>query len=267
MLRKNYNSFFILLLLTGATVFTSCNKKDQKVPDDISNPLTPDENGYLAATKGMKLTYTITEGDGLGTAYIWHVTEVKDSSDYKLVASELLFDGGMTVYAQGKYNKEKTISIGSNMPPLYYQLLEEMKQTFNTSFTHMERPKTMVIPHKDQLNVTVSGKITVGEWHGTGNDEDTEIQQDYSVEHSPTIIDSLGRIQIGLGTFDCVRIRYTSTAHNKMVITASNSSPQTFEGYFASEVTVWIAIGLGAIKSMDVSPAGISVTELTKIEK
>src|SRR5690606_24573864 len=218
MTTKNY-IHILMLLLTGMYFLISCAKNDSKIPDEIQTA----ESGYMAAEKDMKLTYTTTEGDGLGASYLWRVTDVEDSSGYKVASSELMFDLGITVHSQAKYNKEKTTVLGSDMPAVYYKLLDEMKEQYNVSFTHKERPIITVIPHRNPLNTIVSGNSTVAEWHGIGRDDDTKITHDYTVEQSDAVIDKLDHIAIGIGEFDCLRIRYTRTATNKMVITSNGS--------------------------------------------
>lgn len=261
MKKKNY-CCILMLLLIGAGICTSCNKKDAQKPDEIK----ADSKGYMAAKKDMMLTYTITKGNEAGHSYIWHVTDAKDSAGYRVASSELLFEHNIVVYSNAMFNDEKTIISGSNMPAIYYQLLDTMSQQFNISFVHEEHPVTTVIPHHDQLNTVVSGQATVAEWHGKGEDDGLITEQDYEVKRLPAIIDSLDHIQIGIGEFDCLRIRYITKVAHKITLSDGVSSPQTFENNFEMSETLWVAPGLGIIKSEEVAPAGISTTELTKIE-
>lgn len=259
----NYKNYISLLLLVILTII-SCNKKDNTSPDN-QMPDTTTGTGYMAAEENMKLTYTITEGDGLGSSYTWHVTDVKDSAGYKIAHSELLFDGGITVHANGHYNGEQTIMLGSEMPPVYYQLLTQMQQQFNVSFVHNEYLVNTVIPHKNQVGVIVAPEQKTAEWHGKGADGDMTIQQDYVVKRSEAIIDSLDHIKLDIGEFDCLRIHYTVYVENKMIISDGVSGTQTIENNQQFNETMWLALGVGIIKTTEAGNT-INTTELTRIE-
>lgn len=255
-----------LLYIAAVLALQGC-QKDSAKPDD---QLPVDEMmGYMASQKDMKLTYTITEGDGLGSTYLWEVTDVKDSAGYKVCSARLAFGGNIFIYNNGRFNAEESVSLGTNMPAIYYDLLDKMREQYNVSFTHRERPIPMVIRHHDPVDQLVSGAGVVAEWHGVGEDDYSKITQDYEVERSAVTVDTTERIKIGLGEFDCLRLRFHSASHNKMVITdkISNGGSQTIANNFESDVTTWIALGLGTIKTTEVSAAGISTTELTNIEK
>lgn len=251
--------------MAAALALQSC-QKDSAKPDE----LPADEiMGYMASQKGMKLTYTITEGDGLGSTYLWEVTDVKDSAGYRVCSARLAFDGNIFIYNNGRFNTEESISLGTNMPAIYYDILEQMKTQFNVSFTHKERPIPAVIRHHDPVDQLISSAGIVAEWHGVGEDDYSKITQDYEVKRSAITVDTAERIKIGLGEFDCLRLRFHSATHNKMVITdkISNAGPQTIANDFEADVTTWIALGLGTIRTTEASAAGISTTELTNIEK
>lgn len=257
----NYKNYIPLLLLVILTII-SCNKKDNTSPDN-QMPDTTTGSGYMAVEKGMKLTYTVAQGDASGNSYIWHVTNVNDSAGYKIAHSELLFDGGITVHANGRYNGAQTIMLGSEMPPVYYQLLTQMQRQFNVSFVHNEYPVNTIIPHKNQVGVIVAPEQKTAEWHGKGADGNLTIQQDYVVKRSKAIIDSLDHITTSIGEFDCVRYRYKTTTENKITTSEGGTSEMEYE----SNTTVWVALGLGIIKTTDVSAASVNTTELTKIER
>ncbi|WP_262247226.1 hypothetical protein [Parapedobacter soli] len=266
-MKKNRNRRTGPLLFIAAVLALQGCQKDPAKPDE---QLPVDEMmGYMASQKGMKLTYTITEGDGLGSTYLWEVTDVKDSAGYKVCSARLAFDGNIFIYNNGRFNAEESVSLGANMPAIYYDVLEQMKTQFNVSFTHNERPIPTVIRHHDPVDQLISSAGIVAEWHGVGEDDYSKITQDYEVERSAITVDTTERIKIGLGEFDCLRLRFHSASHNKMVITdkISNAGPQTIVNKFESDVTTWIALGLGTIRTTEVSAAGISTTELTSIEK
>src|SRR5690606_23810110 len=132
------------LFLFAALAIIGCDKKDNTQPNDHL-PNINGNLGYMPNQKGMKLTYTVTEGAGLGNFHTMEVTDVKDSSGYKVAHLQLLFDDNIVVPAYGQYNEEKTTMIGGDMPAVYDQTLEEMKQLYNLSFEHTERPTVMVI--------------------------------------------------------------------------------------------------------------------------
>lgn len=254
-----------MLFIAAVLALQSC-QKDSAKPDELpANEIM----GYMASQKGMKLTYTITEGDGLGSTYLWEVTDVKDSAGYKVCSARLAFDGNIFIYNNGRFNTEESISLGTNMPAIYYAVLDKMREQYNVSFTHNERPIPTVIRHHDPVDQLISSAGIVAEWHGVGEDDYSKITHDYEVERSAITVDTAERIKIGLGEFDCLRLRFHSASHNKMVITdkTPNAGSQTIVNDFDADVTAWIALGLGTIRTTEVSAAGISTTELTSIEK
>ncbi len=265
MTNKKYLPMGGMLFIAAVLALQSC-QKDSAKPDELP---ADEMTGYMASQKGMKLTYAVTGGDGLGATYLWEVTDVKDSAGYKVCAARLAFDGHVFIYNNGRFNADESISLGTDMPALYYDLLDKMKEQFNVSFRHKERPITVVIPHQDPVDRVVSTAGVVAEWHGVGEDDYSKITHDYEVERSAITVDAAERIQIGLGEFDCLRLRFRSAIHNKMVITdkISSAGSQTIANDFDADVTAWIALGLGTIKTTEVGAAGVTTTELTKIEK
>src|SRR5690606_6108892 len=182
---------------------------------------------------------------------------------YKVCSARLAFDGNIVIHNNGRFNADESISLGTNMPAIYYDVLGAMSEQFNVSFTHRERPLTVVIPHSDPVDRVVSASGVVAEWHGIGEDEYSRVTQDYEVERSTIVVDKAERIRIGLGEFDCLRLRFHNAVRNKMVIIdkTANAGPQTIVNDFDTDVTSWIALGLGMVKTTEVSAAGITTTE------
>lgn len=119
----------LLVLILCLSLLSYSKDTDTSLPDD--NLL---ENlGYMTSEKGMELTYTTTLGDGLGLSQQVRVTDVKDEDGYRVVYSEISALG-IVIHSSGRFNKKETISDGADMPAIYYETLENIKQAYNTSF-------------------------------------------------------------------------------------------------------------------------------------
>lgn len=264
-MKKLLKTIGILLPLFGV-ILVGCNKdldEDTLLPDGE----LPENMGYIASVKGMELTYTITEGDGIGNAYTTKVTDVKDENGYRVAYSEILIPG-MVVSSSGRFNKEETISDGAGMPAIYYETLDQLQLSYNTSFTHQENPMTMVIPHQDPIGQVVGQAKILAEWHGVNIDEDTKTVADYTMERSDVFIDGSETIKTEVGEFDCLKMAYIATATTTIEITDLITGVVTpFTNVGIMKITMWITKGIGTVKTTEVMGGAVTTTELTEVEK
>ncbi|WP_188753925.1 hypothetical protein [Parapedobacter defluvii] len=259
------NLLYVLSALIVCLSMLSCSKDsdDSILPDDEQL----EHLGYIASEKGMKLTYTITEGDELGLTSQMKVTDVKDIDGYRVAYSEISMPG-IVINSSGRFNKKETISDGANMPAVYYETLEQIKKGYNTSFTHKENPMTLVIPHQDQAGQVVGQKKILAEWHGVNIEEDTKMVADYTMERSNVVTDGNEIIETAVGKFECLKMTYTATATTTIEITDLITGVVTpFTNIGIMEITMWIAKGIGTVKTTEVMGGTVTTTELTKVEK
>lgn len=232
---------------------------------------TPDETvaanlGYIASEKGMELTYTVIGSDGLERSYTAKVTDVKDENGYRVAYVQLLVNE-MLINSSGRFNKKETISDGANMPTIYYETLDQLKKAYNSSFTHQENPMTLVIPHQNPINKVVGQAKTLTEWHGVNIDENSKIVADYTMERSDVIIAGRETIETTAGKFDCLKMAYTATATTKFESTDLDGVVTHFDNVGVIIITMWVAKGIGTVKTTEAAGGAVTTTELTKVEK
>lgn len=256
--------YFNLFMLLFAGTITGCRKEQKDKP--VVDPVI-ENAGYMPEIKGMKLTYTITKGDEMGESYIQTVKDVHDSSGY-IVATLVADISGIVINSQVMHNEKNTVTI-DGPPPVYYQLLDQIKNGY-TEFTHEENYLNMVIPHQNQLKAIVFTETVVAKWHGVNDDPEGETTtvMDYNQTEHQGIIDTIEKVKIHSGEFECLRIHWLRTTSEKVTIT-DQSGTNTIESGNQFDETVWVTKGIGIIKSREVNlKTGIfSETELTKIEK
>lgn len=250
-----------ILLLTAMTVFLGCNKKDTSLPRNI-----PAGDGYMPQTKGLKLTYTITSGDESGGSSVTRITDVYDSSGYTVAKGTSIVTGTeISAPFYMVHNKEKTIQTVAPLP-VYYQTLDQLAAQFDV-FTHEEHPYAMTIPHSNQRNAVVFPENIYTKWHSEQLDEEASLITDNTTTVTPGQIDSLGKVTIALGTFDCIRVHYISKGHFHSV--ATDATGQQVVDYETDlDRKEWFAPGIGFVKGSETNlkTGGVTITELTKID-
>lgn len=261
--------FSCLLLVFIMFSFSECNRdgaSDQQNTNDTTG--TVNSMAYMPFVNGMKLTYTITQGEEQGNSSVLKVTGLKDSSGYT-VANFITNVSGMDISSSGMFNQKNTI-LTSNAPAIYNQMLDSLRKTFNRNFTHQEKPFVIVIPHQNQAGTTVFNDITTGQIHGENYDADLHEQliEDYSIIIQKGTIDSVATLTTAKGDIhNCVRIRYTMTttfSYNAVGDDGNYSGTDKIE----LDKTEWFAPGLGMIKSKEINrkTGAVSITELTQVE-
>jgi len=261
---------FCLLCVSALLSLTECKKGNNTNLKDTETDTTGGASpmGYMPAVIGMKLTYTITQGDEKGQMEVITVTSVKDSAGYK--AGTFKNDvAGIIITGSGWFNGKNTV-IKNSTPGIYYNLMDSLRYTFNRAFTHQEAPFIITIPHQQQGGATVFNDITTGRFHGENYDEDThdDLKEDYAVIIHKGTIDSVATISTPKGNIpNCVRVHYLMTSTLSWTITGDSGA---FSGTNSNnlEEFIWFAPGLGMIESKEVNikTGEVSVTELTGVE-
>ena len=253
---------FNLFLLISICLLASC-KKDSDVP---KSPVDPAKSGYMPSEENLKLTYTVMDGDEAGTTSVTTVKDVHDSSGYTV--AEMVSDvAGYDFLDEHKFNSKKTIIV-SNLTMQFNQVMEMMKSQFNVSFTHIERPLVMTIPHQDQKDALIFPTIVTAEFHGLNQEDDVTTKGDYTVTQYAGKIDTLEKVNLPIGEYDCIKIHWKETAHLHEVITDKDGT-SNFDNKTEFDETSWLTKGLGVIRTVevDLKTGEKTTTDLTKIEK
>ena len=256
----------ISTILFSATIslliWTGCSKDLDKDPLPKVSSLA----GYMPEVKGMELTYTVTKGDEEGTISVMKVEDVHDSAGYKVsMGVTQVADIDNPFYTI--HNQEKTVS-SVGLPPTYYKSMTQLAGQFDV-FTHEEHPYAMVIPHKEQLHAVVFPESVFGKWHAENNGEGTSLINDYTLTVTSGEIDSLAKVSIGIGSFDAIRIHFTSKGRFRSVYTDYDGSQTVTDDELDLDEKAWYTLGLGVIKSEETNlkTGLLTVIELTKIRK
>jgi hypothetical protein len=258
----NINTIF-LFAFTITLLATACNKDK-----DDNNPL-PDVDataGYMPGTKGMELTYTVTQGDEMGASSVMKITDVYDSSGYTVAKGTASAAGiGNPVYII--HNKEKTVNTVRPVAA-YYESLSLAAAQYDV-FTHEEHPYIITIPHNSQLHAVVFPETVFTRTHGEKNDNGASLVNDYTQTEMAAEIDSIGKITIKLGAFDCVRVHHIRKTHLHGVATDYDGSQTVVDQGVEFDEKEWYTPGLGVIKTEEtnMNTGVLTVTELTKVAK
>ncbi len=241
--------------ITFLVIFCGCSKEKG---DDM--PMANTDAGYLPA-RNTKLTYKIMTGDGKGESFVQQVGNFKDSSGYRVATISMEMPGIEKQSYTAFYNSERTV-VQNAIPSSYYQMMQQMKLQFTTSFTHKEVPLITDIPHKNPSGVTAAPETVVASWHGTHVDGIDKFEGEFSLTHHETKVAGEEKIATEAGSFDCVKLQRQITVLTKYTsngsVIANNKSVST--------LSTWLAKGVGVVKTREESDDGISETDLVRIQ-
>lgn len=243
------NSLTIAVLIIFTILFVDCKKNNSgrlSVPDLAGS-------GYMPEVKGVKLTYTNSDG----STQITTVTDVRDSAGYK-VSSLLNEIPGFGIFVSLSMYNEKHTFIYQYPTPVYYQSLQLIAlQPGVKGLSHKESPFVITVLHKDPVGSVACNETQFAEYHYfIGDDPPLEI--DFTGTNHKGITDSTESINVHGGKFDCIRVRFSNTTVFKGVPMA----PVT------TDITCWVALKTGLVKTVSISSNGdINTLELTKVER
>ncbi|HTN36033.1 MAG TPA: hypothetical protein VL053_03105 [Arachidicoccus sp.] len=251
-------------------IFSACAKSGSDLPgkqnkDDPGQVPDSLKQGYMPVINGTVLTYTVTSGEEAGASATVTIQNVHDSSGFKC-EGVLRNAAGILIAESARYNKGFTYTI-SSLPSLYYDALKEIAKGYNVSFTHTERPIVMALPHKDPLHAVVFNELISSEWHGVNNEEGTTTDARAGQTEHKAVVDSLGKIKLAIGEFDCIRVHFLRTKQSNVVVT-DDEGVHNFNSTVSFDLISWMAKGIGPVKEQEINlnTGETTITELTKIE-
>lgn len=257
--------FFMTCILFSACAKSGSDLPDKQKKDDPGQVPDSLKQGYMPVIDGTVLTYTVTSGDEAGASATVTIENVHDSSGFKC-EGVLKRAAGILIGESARYNKGFTYTT-SSLPSLYYDALKEIAKGYNVSFTHAERPIVMALPHQDPLHGVVFNELISSEWHGLNNEEGTTTESWVNQTEHKAVIDSVAKIKLSIGEFDCIRVHFLRTTASKTVIT-DDEGAHNFNSTVNFDLISWMAKGIGPVKEQEINlNTGVTtITELTKIE-
>ncbi|MXV52903.1 hypothetical protein GS399_18165 [Pedobacter sp. HMF7647] len=265
--RLFYAGLFAALLLSIA----SCKKTDDSPGDNGGNG--DDAEASFIPESGRKYQYAVEMEDGSkGTETRW-ITGAKDSAGLRVynLRTHLVYDDEQMDFNNGMYTADGKTFTRLVLPEKWNEVIDIFKAMEGVTVLEAAPigfPVSQVMENavKQGSKLTFAGPETQGmylKYELKSSDTDVDLyEMTQSIKQHPGTVTKVETITVPAGTFTCSKFESGNDISSSTKINGNNVG-----GFDIHEsLEVWVAHGVGVVKSISSTSTGMSTTVLQKIE-